>query len=49
MKPCGGAAEMQFFGDGQEIAEMAEVDICIHIRIVSIGTNNILNVLIGFV
>ena len=26
MKPLGGAAEMQFFGDGDEAAEVAQFD-----------------------
>jgi len=45
VEALGCMAEMQFFGDGQEVAEVAEV----HIRIVLIETNNILDVSIGFV
>jgi hypothetical protein len=30
----GGAAEVQRFGDGQEVAEVAELDLLIHISII---------------
>jgi hypothetical protein len=45
MKPAGGAAEMQLLGNGEEIAQVAEI----HMTIVLIGINNILDVLIEFV
>jgi hypothetical protein len=40
-----GAAEMQLFRDGEEVAEISKI----HMRSVLIETNNILDVSIGFV
>jgi hypothetical protein len=42
-------AEMQFLRDSEKVTEVAEIDILIHMRIVLMSINNILDVLIGFV
>lgn len=47
VKPEGGAAEVEFLGYGDEVAEMAEFDILIHISNIIIGRNNILDVMVG--
>jgi hypothetical protein len=48
MEALRGVAEMQLLRDGDEVAEVAEIDM-VHIKIVLICINNILDVSIGFV
>ena len=45
MQALGGTAEVEFFGDSGEVAQVAEFDFCIHILNVSIYRNKILDIL----
>ncbi len=44
MQALRGTAEMQFFGDGDEVAEVTKFDIAIHIETIIIPRNKILDV-----
>jgi hypothetical protein len=44
VKTLGGSAEVQLFGDGYKVAEMAEFDLSIHISEIIIATNKILDI-----
>jgi hypothetical protein len=44
MKPLSGSAEVKFFGDGHEVAKMAKLDVLIHMSIILIARNKILDV-----
>jgi hypothetical protein len=44
METVGGAAEVELFGDRNEVTEMAQFDISIHTPEIIIGTNKILDV-----
>ena len=44
MESVGGTSKVEFFGNGDEVAEMAEFDVGIHTSIILILMNNILDV-----
>jgi hypothetical protein len=46
VEPEGCAAEVELFGYGDEVAEMTELDVLIHISKIIIRRNNILDVMV---
>jgi hypothetical protein len=46
VEPKRGAAEVEFFSDGNEIAQVAQLDRGIHMQNIIIRTNKILDVLL---
>ncbi len=47
MKAQRGAAEVKLFSNSYEVTQMAKFDLLIHIQIILIGTNKILDILSG--
>jgi hypothetical protein len=44
VEALGGATEVELFGDGYEVAQVAEFDVAIHIQDIIIRTNKILDI-----
>jgi hypothetical protein len=47
VESLGGASEVEFFGDGDEVSEMAEFNLAIHISKIIIAMNKILDIWTG--